>query len=147
MQCSPIRGGRASRGGFTLIEAMIASAILVTILAVSAQAVASSFYQATIEAQRQKALRHCQGILDLIRADRAQAASGEFKLKREETWGTSAGVQDRLLTPETTLPEERLTVTFGSDEDGSVPVTVSAAWSDPQGRTMQVRLDTLMADQ
>jgi len=134
------------KAGFTLVEVMFALVILVGTLIMAGTALSSAYEGLNVQAQRHAAMRHCQATLGLIRAERSQVTRDVFRTERLPAWVSANGAQDRVLTPEAALPDEKILVALEMP-GGPTAVTVTATWTGLNRRPLQIRLSTLMLDE
>lgn len=143
--------------GVTLIEVIIAVAILAGVVGATAQSLMSFYVSIDVQEQRMEAIRSCQGLMDGIREKRV-----EFKNDFPDallTWietnndnGWDAFLVDNSRHEE--LGNQDLTVAcFDSDGesagsgDNPVFVHVTTTWSDRKGRTLEATVVSVLTNE
>jgi prepilin-type N-terminal cleavage/methylation domain-containing protein len=134
------RGQVKERDGFTLLELTIAVAVLLIVLAGTAQALVSYYVAMDMNDQRHTAMRHCTGVLNQMRNVR-DTNPADFPGAILTAWPDGSEVQNMA-----TLPEETITVTYVSVTANPLAVNVTSQWNDIRGRTLQVSASTLLTD-
>ncbi len=126
-----------NKDGFTLVELMVAMAIFSMVLGATAQALVSYYAALDTQDQRNTATRHCTTVLSQMREARAAAAT--FPGGITTLWpntGVVAGVSS--------LPGEVVQVTYKSATADPLEVTVTSQFRDLRGRTLTVRVSTIL---
>lgn len=143
--------------GVTLIEVIIAVAILAGVVGATAQSLMSFYVSIDVQEQRMEAVRACQGLMDGIREKRL-----EFKNDFPDallTWiddNNDDGWDEFLVdnSDHVELGNQELTVTcFNSDGDNAgsgdnpIFVHVTTTWNDRKGRGLEATVVSVLTNE
>lgn len=143
--------------GVTLIEVIIAVAILAGVVGATAQSLMSFYVSIDVQEQRMEAVRACQGLMDGIREKRL-----EFKDDFPDallTWiddNNDDGWDEFLVdnSDHVELGNQELTVTcFNSDGDNAgsgdnpIFVHVTTTWNDRKGRGLEATVVSVLTNE
>lgn len=132
---------RTARDGFSLLEVMIALAIITAVLGATAQALIRFHTQITFQHQRVSAMQNCRSVLDEMRALRDHSPD-EFPENITESWTDGLALGDIG-----TLPSEVVTVTYQDASANPLEVRVTSEWRDPRNRLVSISLSTVITDE
>lgn len=126
--------------GFTLVEVAISMGIFALVISAAAQSLISFSATMQIQDQRNEAIVHCRAILAQIRRDRDNSAL-PFPQQVLQAWPNGSQSQDPALVR---LTNEVINVAYEDVAADPLQVTVTSAWTDMQGRVVQVSLSSLI---
>lgn len=150
---------RVSQEGFTLVELMVAFALLAIILVVSAQSLISHFHLMYLQEQRTVAAQNCEGVLGAIRQVRDLQDSpfpGNVTDVFPDDW--NGGIEDlitqidfpnddanrlRRLTP---LNSEIISIAYDDVDANPLQVVITSSWLDLAGRRVTLSISTVLTD-
>ena len=127
--------------GFTLVELMLAVAILVGVLAASAQALVSYYAAMQLQHQRNVATQECRSVLSQMRNVRDTSSPNSFPGIITDAWPDGAAVSGQSA-----LPHEQLVVAYTDASGNPLEVVVTCTWQDRSGHPASVRISTRLTD-
>jgi type II secretory pathway pseudopilin PulG len=126
--------------GLTLLEVALAMGIFAIVMSVSAQVLIGFSGAMEVQEQRQEAIQHCRAVLTQIRQDRDTSVLA-FPDQILAVWPDGREVTDPTIV---TLPNEVITVDYVNDGADPLSVTITASWTDMQGRPAAASVSTLL---
>ena len=126
--------------GFSLLELLLASAIVLVVVGATAQGLVSYYSSLDLQNQRTVAVQDCAGVLSEIR-DVRNNNPNDFPDAITTRWPGGAEVADVGA-----LRNERVTVNYQDETANPLNVTVTARWEDMRGRPATVSVSTMLTD-
>ncbi len=126
--------------GMTLLEVSLAMAIFAVVMSVSAQVLLGFSGAMEIQEQRQEAVQHCRAVLTQIRQDRDTSVLA-FPQQITAIWNDGREITDPTIV---TLDNEVVTVDYADANADPLQVTVTASWTDMQGRPAATSVSTIL---
>ena len=154
-----VRGVSCARG-MTLIEVVLAVAILAVVLGVTAQAIGGFYITMDVQEQRIEAVQSARAVLGAVREKRTEFDGGEdgfdwagllgwIEGQNQESWaGFVRGNELHEDLRDHTIGVEVYNMDGGAASAGDNPVEVHAiaAWVDRQGRAQRAVVVTVMTN-
>jgi len=132
--------------GLTLLELMIAFALLAIILAAGMQAYLASYSGIVVQEQRTEAIQLARTVLANLREVRDRS-DFEFPASFLARYPDGADVTDVTSTEGGALAgTESIRVEYGDTEANPLFVRVVVTWRDPRNRELYVDMTTLLTD-
>lgn len=126
--------------GLTLLEVSLSMGLFAVVMSVSAQVLVGFSGAMEIQEQRQEAIQHCRAVLAQMRQDRDTSVL-PFPEQVLAIWPDGREVTDATIV---TLDNEVITVEYADDGADPLRVSITATWTDMQGRPATASVGTLL---